>query len=285
MKKHSKTEKKILILYHSGSGSTKMIAETINCRLVQKTETALFSVNKFSEFELISGYDLLVIAFPTYHCHPSESVLAFIKKIPTQSAVKKAYILTTCALFRGNSIRILSQKLRKKNIITVGHASIRGPASDGALMSPVYLRFVYRYQQNITEKIKNISENIMNSLKNKTRQNIPAFSWYAPLNAPNKYFGMRYSHYLAHKIHILTDYCINCQTCIHTCERGCYTAGGTIPRFNPQNCEFCLRCLHHCAQKAITFTRKQNNNKRLDMQFYRSVRERIEKSGNRMGRR
>lgn len=263
------TSRKILYLYHSGSGSTRTVSEQIKVKLAEISQVHFQSMNRFTDFADIQKYDVLFFAFPTYHCQPSRSALEFIEKLPTVPQNHRAYVLTTCGLFRGNSIQIFAKQLQKRNVITVGHSTIRGPASDGALMSPIKFKIMYRYENSIAAKISQIISDIEMILKDDRKKiKMPFPSWYAPLNAPNKYLGKLTSNYLKRRIHIVASACINCAHCIKECERGCYATGEERPLMNHINCEFCLKCMHHCPQKAITFNRTQNHKRRLDYQFY-----------------
>ncbi len=177
------------------------------------------------------------MSFPTYHCHPSRSALEFVEKIPVQEKPLKAYVLTTCAMYRGNSLRILARRLLKKNIITTGHATIRGPASDGSVMFPVQFRMLYRYRKNTVKKLGNTTGEISDIVERGImKKRIPVFSWYTPLNAPNKYFGLLSVNTFKKKMSISSEWCINCGMCVRDYERNCYTAGDDLPSYNYDNC-------------------------------------------------
>ncbi|MFX1236865.1 MAG: hypothetical protein ACFFAS_20585 [Promethearchaeota archaeon] len=42
-----------------------------------------------------------------------------------------------------------------------------------------------------------------------------------------------------------------------------------IPTFNPNNCEFCLGCVHLCLKKAIIYSKSIKDRSRLDEKFYK----------------
>ncbi|MDZ7722858.1 MAG: EFR1 family ferrodoxin [candidate division KSB1 bacterium] len=256
-------------LYHSGSGSTRMITGILCDPLADHFPIKHTSVNRVRDHAALAASDLLILAFPTYHCHPSDSMLRFVRTLPVREQPQRAFILTTCGWFRGNSIRILARELRKKNVLTVGHATIRGPASDGVVMSPIDFRILYRYGKDTAARLLRSHSEIDAILRKQScGENAPAFSWYAPLNAPNKYLGMLTSHLLKQRIHVLKEQCINCGRCVAACERGCFSSADMTPVFSPGSCEFCLRCVHQCPQNAIVFSRRQVQQSRLTPEFY-----------------
>ncbi len=112
--------KKILIIYHSGSGSTRTISEIFKEKLSKLYEVYMIQVNPDFNYQGISDSDYLLFGFPTYHCEPSTSMLEFVEKIPLSKTPKKAFVFTTCGLYTGNCLRILIKKLIQKNIFNGG---------------------------------------------------------------------------------------------------------------------------------------------------------------------
>ncbi len=69
---------KVLILYHSGSGSTKLISEVLSEKMSETFETDLLIVSSSFDYQQIENYDLLIFGFPTYSCQPSLSMKEFV---------------------------------------------------------------------------------------------------------------------------------------------------------------------------------------------------------------
>ena len=136
-------------------------------------------------------------------------------------------------------------------------------------MSPIDFLILYRYGKDTAATlVRSLSEIDAILRKQSYGENIPAFSWYAPLNAPNKYLGMLTSHLLKQRIHVLKEQCINCGRCIAACERNCFSSADMTPLYSPDDCEFCLRCVHQCPQNAIVFSKRQVRRPRLTPEFY-----------------
>ena len=86
-------KRKILILYHSGAGSTKTIAE-VYYKALYAHSTDIASINLDYDYKRLEGYDFIIFAFPTYHCSPSCSMMDFIKNMPVLKKAKKAFSLS-----------------------------------------------------------------------------------------------------------------------------------------------------------------------------------------------
>ncbi|MCK5050267.1 MAG: EFR1 family ferrodoxin [Candidatus Cloacimonetes bacterium] len=268
--------KKVLVLYHSGSGSTKLISEVLSERLSETCEIDISQISSSFDYQQIENYDLLIFGFPTYSCQPSLSMKEFVDRMPFFQKQVKALVFTTCALYSGNTLRILIKKLDKKNVVTINYFQFIGPASDGALLFPKLSSRIFQYEKKINAKILkavNVISKTLNSSKAKLR--IPAYKWYVPLNNILLYFGeLSYKKYKS-RMHIIKERCINCNICVNNCPRNCWESREIIPAFDPHNCEFCLKCIHNCPQNAIIFSDKMKDNRRLNISFYNELKRNI----------
>ena len=234
----------ILVLYHSGVGSTKFVAELLSKELSSYNHNvALTSIEKPHN---IDQYDLLCIGFPTYHASPSYSITNYIDKLPRFRAKKPAFIFTTCGLYSANTLRIFTKQCLEKNIIPIYYSSYRSPASDGVLVLP-NLKLLQRFQKGLEKKIKYDVDNIFKaSLTNKL--NKPKFKFYSILNIPNKLGGKSF----APNIHLIKSECIKCKKCVIDCPHNCFSYDeGGYPIYSKSKCEHCYRCIHHCPKKAL----------------------------------
>jgi len=282
-------KKKILIAYHSGSGSTRVICEVLKEKLTTDFNVELHNIYEFDK-ALLSTFDFIIIGFPTYHCKPSESIIEFVESLSPLKAAKNAIVLSTYGLYSGNSTRILVRELLKKNIITVNHLGIRGPASDGVLMMPPWISFMFNYERFSLTKIKytvDIVKKFIQIIPLQENVKIPLYKWYVPLNNIARFFGERSYENLKMCISADPDICSNCGLCIRNCGRKCWTSNGSEnavehksstkgpPSFNHQNCEFCLKCVHNCPVRAIKFNDKMSKMPRLNKTFYDNLKKRL----------
>ena len=267
---------KILIIYHSGSGSTRTIAEVISKKLSKSfdVETAPVTIISDFDFNKIKDADIVVFGSPTYNCKPSRSILEFVERMPRQKTPKRGYIFMTCGLYLGNAMRILTKRLYEKNVLSLGYERFRGPGSDGALLFPSTIKFIFRYERGAKKKIERIVAGIEGGLKVEAkRPKMPVYQWYVPINDIFTYFGEKTYEKYSRNIHVIGDRCNNCNTCVKGCIRGCWKEGEEIPSFDPGNCELCLRCVHNCPERAIVFSKAMMDRPRLNRKFYRGLKE------------
>lgn len=265
----SSENRRILILYHSGSGSTRTIGEVLQEKLSRSHRVDMIRVSPDFDYQSLSHYDFILCGFPTYHCQPSTSMLEFVDGIPSIDTPRSCFVFTTCGLYAGNSLRVLIKELVAKNIITTGYTQIRGPASDGVLLYPSSLSLMFRYQKRARQKMEKAASAIgtlMSSHVSTLR--IPAYKWYVPINNVLTNLGEKKYGKYRDNLHVLSDRCTNCNVCVKNCQRNCWTEGEESPSFTPANCEFCLGCVHGCPHKAIVFSDNMKDKPRLNRAFY-----------------
>lgn len=147
---------KIMVLYNSGVGSNKTIAEIFHEKLNKFFSSDIESISKDYNYNKLFEYDFIVLGFPTYHCEPSESMKDFINKMPKFKEPKNAFIFTTYGLFSGNTERIFIKACMRKNINVCGSNGYKSPATDGVLLLPS-INFMLKYGKSVPKKIKIIT--------------------------------------------------------------------------------------------------------------------------------
>lgn len=261
---------KILILYHSGAGSTKTLSE-IFYKMLDSYPVDISPINLEYDYRTLRNYSFIIFAFPTYHCSPSLSMMEFINNMPVFDEPQKAFAFTTCGLYSGNTLREFIHGCMPKNIVIGGCSIYRAPASDGALLLPP-LSFMFRYERNIVHNITKDIDNIENIIRSDHIENIyPHYKLYTILNYPNKILGKSFKP----KIKLLNSDCVNCGKCVDGCIRHCWVKGTKHPEYNGANCEFCFRCIHHCPKGAIEISEKTKTRCKLNDDFYKFLKEEI----------
>ena len=104
-------------------------------------------------------------------------MLEFIKKIHTFDHPLKAFVFTTFGLYSGNSIRIAIKQLYKKIIITLDYMRIKSPASDGAIIFPSFLPFIFSFAKNSKHRILKFISAIRKSYQTTSKLKIPHYKW------------------------------------------------------------------------------------------------------------
>ena len=243
---------KILILYFSGVGATKKVAELMYELLSLNCEADIFSVES-KDIPCTSGYDALIIGTPVYHAAPARLVISYLDTLPISIKELPAFVFNTCGLFSLNTNRIVARRLQQKNIITVMDRAYRGPASDGSIIAPFIKRF-FEFEKNIENKIARDCASFLKELKKDVPHGyIPGFRFGGILNAPNKGLG----RLITVKIHLHKNLCVKCGHCVKSCPHKAFsTDENGYPLFASKNCENCYRCIHHCPSLALSPGRK-----------------------------
>ena len=271
-KERGENRAKILISYHSGSGSTKLISKVFSEQLSGEFSVDIIGIGPGFRYSRFKSYDLVLLGFPTYYLMPSFSALEFVRNMPVMDKKILFFLFTTYGLYSGNSIRMLSNTLRKKNTTIIGYAQIRGPASDGVLLFPS-VRLFSRYEKLANEKISMAVSEIKNFMQDrKEKMKVPHRRWYSPVTGlfKRQLGKIDYSQYRSN-LRILEDRCSNCKICVKDCIWGCWKEGEDSPVLDISKCEFCLKCVHNCPDKAIIFSEGMKDRIRLDWKFYKEL--------------
>ena len=252
---------KILVLYFSGAGSTRKVAELIqDCLLHTKNCIVdLYSIENCAAINFIT-YDAFIIGTPVYHGAPSNIVNNYFNSLPPLSKKIPAFIFNTRALCSCNTNRLLAKQLLKKNIITIKDQDYRTPASDGALILPFIKRF-FCFEKKIYAKIHLDCMDFLERLQTKQLYGyVPRFRFSSVINAPNKFMGQM----ITFKIFLHQDKCVKCGRCIKNCPHYAWerTKSG-YPLFNSAKCENCYRCIHHCPANALSLSKYSTPQKLL----------------------
>ncbi len=268
---------KILLVNHSGSGSTRIVGSVIAARLESRNDVDIAQIRPGFDYGMISNYNLVIIGFPTYYFRPSLSAMEFVENLPRVNN-KGFFLYTTYGLYSGNCIRIFSNALKRKNGCIIGYVQIRGPASDGILLFPS-LKLFSRYEKKAGKKINKAANDIERYFKHRgVKELIPSMRWYSPFTRLFKRHLDRidYSQYRLN-LKVLEERCTNCNICVKNCIRGSWLKGEKYPSINTDNCEFCLKCVHNCPEKAIIFNDSMIDRPRLDKKYYREQKDILSK--------
>jgi len=267
--------KKILIIHHSGSGSTRTISEVLRDRLSNNYKVDMVKICPGFDYRKLFNYDQVLLGYPTYYFKPSRSTSEFVENMPVFRNKVQLFLFTTYGLYSGNSIRTLIKMLQNKNTTIGGYLQIRGPASDGVLLLPSFFKLFFRYERKTKMKVEKIIGEIGGFLNNSGKiSKMPLPRWYSPITGlfSKQIHGIDYSAYKKN-LKVLEDRCTNCNACVDDCIRNCWTKGKDFPSINTNNCEFCLKCVHNCPTRAIIFTDKMKDSPRLNRVFYKKLKQ------------
>jgi len=245
--------KRILILYFSGVGATKKVAELMNKKLSQNCDVNIFSVES-NESPIIEDYDAIIIGTPVYHGAPAKVIMRYFKAQKRIDKEKPTFVFNTRGSHSLNTNRILSKLLYTKNIITIIDREYRSPASDGSIITPFIKRF-FEFEKDLEMKIDHDCMAFLKLLKKDTPQGyIPRFRFGSIINAPNKLAGQ----YITLKIRLHKDKCSKCGKCIERCPHSVFSRDKVgYPMYTSKNCENCYRCVHHCPNIALSLSKRR----------------------------
>ncbi len=264
--------KKILIAYHSGSGSTETVARALKDRLESAHQVDLARIGPKAEGFNLSDYDAGVLGFPTYHAEPPKSMKEFVDSLSYFDTPLPLFLFTTYGLYTGNCVRMVKQAVEAKNACVFGYEHIRGPGSDGALMFPPWITFMFHYEKSARQRLDDAASRITVALtQGATSCKAPRYKWYVPANDLMNVWGRRKYDSYKSAIRSNSEMCSGCGLCEKDCIRGCWTLVGDKASVNLDNCEFCLRCIHRCPEKAIYFHGSQIKKPHLNKAYYNKL--------------
>lgn len=262
--------KQILIIYNSGAGSTKVIVDIYRI-LLDGYQIEALPVSQSFDFSILRKYDLIIFAFPCYHCNISPLMRDFIERMPRQKEKRKAFVFITYGLYAGNTLRVFIKKCIEKNIYIEDYADYRAPATDGSLVFPS-LKFMYRYENRIAQNIKADMRKIKSILSiGDHKYRLPYFKPYVLLNYPNAWLGAR----VKLQIKVRKDVCIHCNLCVENCPRGCWSIDNLYPVFDKSKCDACYKCIHKCPSESLIFSSRTIRKKKMNNSFYKEWKSRI----------
>jgi ferredoxin len=270
MNAENKDGVRVSLLYHSGSGGTKLVAELLGEILSAKHRTRVTSIYDPKSAGAISESDLLVFCFPTYYLKPSPSMAEFIYSLHPFEPPRTAYIVATAELYSENCVRACALSLKKRGIRVAGSRVIRAPGSDVTCLVPAWLcPWLYRFERGFQGKLLSIADEIHALLLNdRPRERIPASKWYTPLTQLLQYLFFNRLDMWRKKIRILPERCTQCGACAAGCDRKAWIREGDALHHLHERCELCMRCIHRCPQKAIVLIEGLKDNPRLDQRLY-----------------
>jgi ferredoxin/flavodoxin len=264
------SSKKLVFLYFSGTGGTRLVAELLGELVSEKFECSAVSIEDDRARLAASDSDLIVLLYPTYYLKPAPSMLEFAENLGPFGRPKTAYLVTTYELYAENSIRRLAQVLKRRGCVVAGSARVRAPGSDVTAALPGFLiPWWYRFEKKLPDKLRRIAVELTSIAQaGTTRESIPRLKWYTPFSQLLQIlFFNRFDLFKRH-FRVLRDRCTRCGACVGMCSRKAWSMGGEGPVHDYGRCELCCRCIHRCPKGAIVILKAFRNNRRLDEAFF-----------------
>jgi ferredoxin/flavodoxin len=267
--------KRTSILYFSGIGGTKLVAELLGEILCASGDCRVLGIGDSRASARAVHSDLLVLCYPTYYLGPPPSMREFVESLGPFDPPKRAYVVTTCELYTENSIRRFALMLKKRGVLVVGSKVVHAPGSDATLVFPsVLVPWLYRFEKGLPKKLRAIAQEIQSAAGvGDARESIPGPKWYTPftqllqISILNRFDGSR------RRMRVLADRCTLCGACVKNCDRDAWAMDGGSLVHASERCELCTRCMHRCPKRAIVLIALLKDNPRLDPQLFARLRE------------
>lgn len=242
---------RIAIIYFSGTGNTKAVAECIYRAISGSVEAHIISVEKLPEDFCWGSYTAVIIGTPTYHSEPARPMMDFIRTADPPQNIP-AFLFTTCGMYPENCLRKLALECERRGIITVAHSSYRCAATDGILLMPG-MKLWHSHEKHLREKIMADTDDFLRRLSKGAARDMPRYKWYAPLNYPNRMMGKA----VKLPIHLHKESCVGCGKCAGNCPQLAIVMKDGCPQINKDSCINCYRCIHHCPALALSLSKRR----------------------------
>lgn len=242
---------KLLVLYYSGVGNTKKVAEWMSACVTRFSEAEIYSIEKLPCSFDIDNYRAVIIGFPTIHSEPAEPIMRFLANLVPAKRNIATFLFTTCGLYSTNSVRIFAKKCINKNLIPILNRSYRCAAIDGILLVP-FMKCWYEDEKNLNDKVEKDLQWFEMHCFDIPYPKIPKLKWYSSLNYINKLAGSKYHFNIyLHKVR-----CIGCGKCYINCPVHAIDKDkDNYPVIINTKCINCYRCIHHCPRMALSLSK------------------------------
>lgn len=244
------------ILYFSGTGNTHWVARQLQKQREEAGETvACIPLEQLGKTPL-PEVERLYLGFPVYGFSVPNLFRDRILKT-VELAGKDVYLFATVGMAPGDALFRFAGDLHRAGASIIGARAVKMPGSDGMGFmkpdSPTLKKMLDRDFDHLPEL-----EDIRRDLEQLPSKTSPLtlsgfkrvlFRWCRKLM-------VRFEDAAIRRLHA-EESCTRCGLCERICPAGNITVTEQGPEFGDR-CMLCLRCLHHCPQKAIqisTWTR------------------------------
>lgn len=240
---------KINLLYFSGTGNTKYIADYLEKNL-KDTNNMIKSFDISQNPIIDKDIDLLIVGGPIYAGNVPEKLIRWIlKNVPENSKAKCIVYSTSSGTINAFGVDSLAKKLNQKGYTILSKEIFTMPRNF----------YFGSYSMNTESEIKNllletnkkldllISEIKNNTFKNKNFENkkVPLRDFFAEtFSIMARFMGKNFS---------VDDTCIKCGLCIKNCPQNniILDKNNTIKFKN--KCMMCTKCIHNCPKNSISY--------------------------------
>ncbi|MGL5822745.1 MAG: EFR1 family ferrodoxin [Sarcina sp.] len=239
-------EEFIVVLYFSGTGNTKYVAN----KFAEKMKAKSYSIEEKINFKkLILNSDVITFCYPIYgSCVPS-IMMDFVDANKSILNNKKLIILSTQMMFSGDGSRVFVDLLEGVNFEVIYAEHFNMP-----LNIPNIPLVNVKNGKKLNKKIKKVDKKLDGMCKNieakvVKKRGFNKFSEFIGYNFQRRGFS-KFDNKIKNGVKI-TDECILCEQCVRVCPKNNLFMGDKKLKTKGQ-CTACNRCVNICPKKAIT---------------------------------
>lgn len=240
-----------MILYFSGTGNSKYVAERIGEELQDETFN-LFEKIRSCDFSEMKSSKAWVIVSPTYAWRIPRILYDWLSKVRLRGN-KSIYFVMTCGGDISNAGEYVKKLSLDKGMEYMGCIPVVMPENYIALFNTPTKKEAIE----IINKGEKTIKQIVRTIKNNEIYNQPKITFKNKLNSGivNSIFYPAFVH--AKKFHV-TDKCISCGICEKVCVLNNISMKNGEPVWG-DNCTHCMACICRCPKEAIEYGKHSKN--------------------------
>ncbi len=242
-----------MILYFSGTGNSKYIANVLASKIGERTVNANELIKNGESPKMLDGERLIFVS-PVYAWRFPK---IFQKLIEKSGLSGKAYFVITCGNSICNAEKYLKKMCKKAGIELMGVAEIVMPENYIAMFTAPKKEEISKIIEKAKIKAESLAESIIRgeelpSIKTDFRGK---FLSSALVN------GGFYIFSVSAKKFYVTDKCVSCGKCKEECALNNIKIVNGKPKWG-NNCTHCMACICKCPKLAIEYGNKTKNKER-----------------------
>lgn len=237
-----------MIVYFSGTGNSKFIAETLG----KKLHEPVYSIIELLKASDLASYPIderLGIVFPVYSWGLPEPIISWIEKEALQYASKSAYVyaIITCGENIGHAEKLLKKKLEISGLVLQSAFSLQMPNN--------YMLFGDVNAPNEAKEIIGLAkgrlEEIIKRIELKEKGIFDVERGAFPWVMTSLLYPLFHKFGRSSKPFYVEDTCTACGLCERACPAENIHIEG-VPKWG-NHCYACLACINRCPLKAIQY--------------------------------
>lgn len=236
--------KSVRIVYYTGTGSTKLVAQAFAEQFHSKGFQVQTQVLPTRKGELNEAYDLLLLLYPVYAFRAPEPVYQWLQ-YDMKPATMPAAVITVSG---GGEVspntacrhKVIRQLEKKRHVVIYEKMAVMPSNIAIATKAPVDKMLL----DLMPTFVSAVVDDILKGVRRRTKPGI-FDRCMACLGSVEKYGA----HFLGKRIVVSHD-CNGCGWCAEHCPSANITMDGGNPVFG-KRCFLCMNCLYGCPQKAL----------------------------------